>query len=505
MQVDTTAREDRAARRNSIGCSRRKVAGELDRAADSLRVLQSRDASLRGRATASDARRRSRPGSLASADTRALRAAAVAALALSRRASRRSTARARLLLGCSSRSRRCRRSCAAVATRERAAPRDDRTARGTVRALGAQRRRRSATRATVRRAYTSALGERLRLERRELHAAGALARALRRARRVRPTSRLDAERLLRELDEAAFGAGGAILERDAVERALRSVSRRGRRGAAASRAARCHARSCSLAALLAARASRLRALPADAAQRAFDARRARVRARTTSSPRASAFAARGSAEPRAPDAWANLGTAAWAAADTARAASRRGSARSASSRSPPDVRERVAARPGRMAVGIGRLRAAGVVAASIALAGDWRWCAAWLLATWLAVRADAHDGASALGAGRTRRHRRLLVARSAALDLDQRLAARDLDGASRATASLSSDPALGGERGHGDHRRGRARHSAARARGRACRSTSGRDGWIETSSSRSIAVASQIDGRRRRADSIRVR
>jgi hypothetical protein len=153
-----------------------------------------------------------------------------------------------------------------------------------------------------------------------------------------------------------------------------------------------------------------------------------------------AFTSVAHAEPWAPDAWANLGTAAWAVHDTAMAAV--GWQRALRLEpTAPDLRDRLQlAEPN----GFGSI---GFVAPVSAVVTFWvaaaAWCIAWLIAALLAFwrraphRLGIRRAAYAAGLGGV-----LLL--FAALDLDQRQAARNL-AVIRSTSRISSDPALGGE------------------------------------------------------------
>ena len=166
----------------------------------------------------------------------------------------------------------------------------------------------------VRRVYTLALAERLGLSPESFTRSGALARGLRR-RGVSTEVALDAERFLRQLDEAAFSSSG-VLAADSAARGkklyetvdaealpLSSIS-------GSTIAITCIA-------LLAVGVATAEARDVATARQAFDAGVAAY-ARHDFATARDAFAATVRAEPKAPDGWANLGTAAWAVADTAK-------------------------------------------------------------------------------------------------------------------------------------------------------------------------------------------
>jgi hypothetical protein len=154
----------------------------------------------------------------------------------------------------------------------------------------------------------------------------------------------------------------------------------------------------------------------------------------------SAFASAAHHEPWAPDSWANFGTAAWAAHDTASASA--GWQRAL--RLEPtasDLRDRLQlAEPN----GFGSIGYVAPLASGTAL---WIaaavWCAAWLCAAIVAFwRSAPHRiGIRRAAYGGTIVGVLILLA---ALDMDQRQAARDL-AVIRSTSRISSDPALGGE------------------------------------------------------------
>jgi hypothetical protein len=166
----------------------------------------------------------------------------------------------------------------------------------------------------VRRIYTMALGERLGLSPESFTRSGALARALRR-RGVSTDVALDAERFLRQLDEAAFSASGTLAADSAVranqlyetvdEEALPLSSISG-----SSIAIICLV-------LVAVGVATAEARDDSAARQSFDAGVAAYNRHDFATAR-DAFAATVRDEPKAPDGWANLGTAAWAVADTAK-------------------------------------------------------------------------------------------------------------------------------------------------------------------------------------------
>jgi hypothetical protein len=171
---------------------------------------------------------------------------------------------------------------------------------------------RSTESSTLRRAFTGALAERLGLEAESFTRPGALARALRR-RGVSTEVAANAERFLRVLDEAAFSPEGS-LPADASVRAqdlYRLVD------SEALTRADLHLGSTLGIAIVLMGAAVAHASNVDAARAEFDRGVAAYQRHEFAVAR-DAFARSLVMEPRSPDAWANLGTAAWAGADSAR-------------------------------------------------------------------------------------------------------------------------------------------------------------------------------------------
>ncbi|MDB4876001.1 MAG: Aerotolerance-related protein BatD [Gemmatimonadetes bacterium] len=316
----------------------------------------------------------------------------------------------------------------------------------------------------VRRTYTSALAERLGLQPESFTRPGALARALRR-RGVSTDVALDGERFLRELDEAAFSSSGSLAS-DAAERAAnlyRAVD------AEALPRTQIALPALSVVALLAIGVATAHAYDAAAAQRAFDRGVAAYQQHNFVAAR-EAFIGAVAADPGAPDAWADLGTASWAVADTARSVA----AWQHALRLEPlatDVRDRVElvhALPWTAAGYVPALPDAWVFDLAALL-----WCFAWGMAAYRAARrAPVRGGAVAALA---------VVAALVAIGgfaLSDRLSGRHL-AVMRRTASLSTDPELGGERG-ATAIIGEVVHVSGR-QGAWSRVTldDGRDGWLE--------------------------
>ncbi len=333
----------------------------------------------------------------------------------------------------------------------------------------------------VRRTYTGALAERLGLEPESFTRPGALMRALRR-RGVSTDVALESERFLRELDEAAFSATGT-LSSDASVRAARLYRAADQEALAR---AQLGLRALTVIGFLAIGVATAHAVELSAAQRQFDDGVRAYEHHDFVAAREQ-FLASVAADPRAPDAWANLGTASWAVSDTARTVA----AWQRALRIEPlasDVRERaelVHALP---------WTASGYV---LPIPASWLfdlaavvWCLTWTTAAYRALRRPTVGGRSVA----------TLAVVAALLGLGgfalaDRLSGRQL-AVVRHTGSLSSDPELGGERG------------ATAIVGEVVRVTGrqgawsrvvlddGRDGWMENAALLSLDTrdVSQISG-----------
>jgi hypothetical protein len=166
----------------------------------------------------------------------------------------------------------------------------------------------------VRRVFTFALAERLGLSPESFTRSGALARALRR-RGVSTEVALEAERFLRQLDEAAFSSSGTLAD-DSATRARKLYETVDAEALPLTSISGSHIASLCLL-LVAIGVSTAEARQESNARQAFDAGVAAY-ARHDFAAARTAFAATVRAEPKAPDGWANLGTSAWAVADTAK-------------------------------------------------------------------------------------------------------------------------------------------------------------------------------------------
>ena len=178
------------------------------------------------------------------------------------------------------------------------------------------RARRQPSSGELRRAFVRALADRLHVGATTLASNGALARAARRA-GVSAAVANEADALLTELDRAAFGASHERVK-DAAKRAwriFRDIDREARSRESLSSAIRGSVIGILLLVLV--QAGFAMQGDVDPARR-FDAGVVAYRAGRYSDA-AREFGAAATAEPRAPDAWMNYGTASWQAADTARA------------------------------------------------------------------------------------------------------------------------------------------------------------------------------------------
>jgi hypothetical protein len=165
----------------------------------------------------------------------------------------------------------------------------------------------------VRRVFTLALAERLGLSPESFTRSGALARALRR-RGVSTEVALEAERFLRQLDEAAFSASGTLAADSAARAKQLYQTVDSEALPSSSIGSGTIASLCLL--LVGVGFATAHARETVAARQSFDAGVAAYTRHDFVAAR-DAFNATVQAEPTAPDGWANLGTASWALADTA--------------------------------------------------------------------------------------------------------------------------------------------------------------------------------------------
>ncbi len=285
----------------------------------------------------------------------------------------------------------------------------------------------------LRRAFVAALTDRLALDADAVTRPGALLRALRRA-GVTTGTAAEAEALLRELDAAAFGAAGALAG-DAAARATDLVRRVDRealgRGELPLRV---------IALVLVAALGVgvvAQALEQDPAAEAFRNGVSAYEHHDYAAARA-AFAYVVTIQPRAADGWANLGTSAWAASDTAHAVY---GWRRALGMEPlaSDARERLALVHGIRVASPGYVPPVPLSLAALLLG-----------VCWIAACALVHPGVQqrVRGAGRWAAS---LVAASALVGLLMIAVGLRLNGhqvaVARANAVLSDDPALGADHG----------------------------------------------------------
>ncbi len=289
----------------------------------------------------------------------------------------------------------------------------------------------------VRRAFLASLAERLRVSVSAIADPRGLARHARRA-GTAPETAARASSLLEELDSAAFGtssdaARDLARRADAVYRAVDAESRRFR-DRPPGRTRRGKTLFGAFFALLLAAGAQAAVATDDALQYA---RGVEAYDRGAYASAASEFASVTERVPRAADAWANLGTAAYAAGDTGRAVAGWERALRLEPRA-HDVRERLdVAGPGTIA---GLASVPTISPAPIAIVAVAVWVAAWLALAWLLRRRRGGRGMAlaftAVGAS---------VALGAVVAVtDSRLAARDLVVGARETR-LRLLPALAAE------------------------------------------------------------
>ena len=316
----------------------------------------------------------------------------------------------------------------------------------------------------IRRAYAGALAERLRLDPESFTRPGALARALRR-RGVTNELAYESERFLRQLDEAAFSRKGKLVD-NAAQRAAKLFQSIDSEALPPSRIPM---RAVCVIGLLAIGVATANALNADAARQAFH-QGVEAYDRHDFVASREAFIEAVSEEPRAPDAWANLGTAAWAAADTARSvASWQHALRIEPFAS--DVRDRV-----ELAHALPWTSAGFVPALPPAWLFNFAalvWIAAWGSAAYRARRGAPFDGRRVVMAA--------VIAGVFALGgfaLRERFSGRDL-AVMRHTASLTNEPQLGSERGASAMVGEVVRVTGRQGAWSRVVLDDGRDGWLE--------------------------
>ena len=168
--------------------------------------------------------------------------------------------------------------------------------------------------ATVRRAYATALADRLGLTSETFSRPGAVARALRRA-GASPQLAVDSEEFMRQLDAGVFARHGRVPP-DACDRAVTLYTQTDAETLPAAEIRAAGMRGMAAFAVFGAVAIAVVAdSPASVFQRGIEAYRHHAYSAAEA-----AFGLAALAEIRSPDAWANYGTAAWASGDTAHAA-----------------------------------------------------------------------------------------------------------------------------------------------------------------------------------------
>lgn len=319
----------------------------------------------------------------------------------------------------------------------------------------------------IRRAFSGALAERLRLEPESFTRPGALARSMRR-RGVSTDLALEVESFLRRLDEAAFSESGALPS----EAARHAASLYAKVDDDALPRTQILARATLIVAgVLTIGAGTASAFDAVAARQAFDHGVSAYENHNFVTAR-EAFIAAVASDPAAPDAWADLGTASWAVADTARSVA----AWQRALRIEPlasDARERVElvhALPWNSAGYVPPLPASWVFDLAAVL-----WLIAWGNAAYRASRGRSLGGRTLVTLGVAAG-----VIAVGGFALAERLSGKHL-AVLRETASLSSDPGLGGERGATGIIGEVVRVSGRQGAWSRVVLDDGRDGWIETS------------------------
>ncbi|HEX4355752.1 MAG TPA: SH3 domain-containing protein [Polyangiales bacterium] len=293
---------------------------------------------------------------------------------------------------------------------------------------------------------------------------------------------LDAERFLREMDEASFAPGGT-LSPDAAARALSLYKTIDAEALARLPIA---VPTLCIIGLLAIGVATASAKQASPAQEAFDRGSAAYQKHEFVAAR-EAFGAAVVAEPRAPDAWADLGTASWAVADTARSVA----AWQRALRLEPlatDVRDRVElvhALTWTSAGYVPPIPAAVIFDLAAAL-----WCLAWIRATIRAVNQKRMGGRELASLATT-----AAIVVVIGFALADRLSGRHI-GVIRRTGSLNTEPRLGS-----DESATAIIGEVVRVRGQQGAWSrvvldDGRDGWIESAGLIGLDArdASEIEG-----------
>jgi hypothetical protein len=328
----------------------------------------------------------------------------------------------------------------------------------------------------LRRAFTAALGDRLGVSPETFSRTGALERVLRHA-GVPAGLAAETERFLRQLDEAAYAFGGALPD-GAGKRALELYARVDAEALLQWELAGA-TRPMLIALLMTALVGAAAAAAPETADELFDAGVRAYQAREYGSAQR-LFGSLARRESRAPDAWANYGTASWAARDTARAVT--GWQRAL--RLEPlasDVRARLDDLREETLTSAGFVAPITPTALAIALACCW-----W--ATWIAVATRARRR------GGSRRPALMFALATVAVALGtihqiERLGARDLV-VVHAPGPLVVSPALGADRAGSTEVGEVARVDGLHGVWSRVALDGGRHGWIE--SSRLISLAAPL-------------
>ncbi len=318
----------------------------------------------------------------------------------------------------------------------------------------------------IRRAYVNALAQRLHLSAGALATRSEFSRALRLAGVSTQTAEL-AVILLGELDAAAYGTRPAALSA-LLRRAQESYAAIDREARGSLAAAAGPPPTIALSLLVLVAATTALAATRQEAQQLFEQGTRQYQARSFAEAQAT-FAEITRSEPGAPDGWANFGTAAWAARDTAGAVvgwQRALRLEPLASDVRSHLRNVQSPRAGTFAW-VPPVPMSAVLIAMAAL-----WIGAWLIALFRSAGARRGRGlATGMVAG-------ALLLAAGAIVLDERLAARDL-AVVRGATTLRALPALGSE-GVLTLRSGEiARHVGRRGEWAFVELQSGREGWVE--------------------------
>jgi len=334
-----------------------------------------------------------------------------------------------------------------------------------------------ATPPTIRRAFGEALGARLGLSPTVFTRPGALARALRRSGVSREVAG-ECEALMRELDGAAYSRDGSL----AANAATRAANLYDRADAEALPREEIRLPLSLLGIVLVATSLAVgTAVAASTTMEVFDQGVAAY-SRQDYQTAQEAFREVASREPRAADAWANFGTASWAAGDTARAITGWQRALRLEPLA-PDVRDRVD-----LAHGLPITSAGFVPPVPLSVVGGFA------LALWI--------GGWAIAAVLARRERRLTspitaaiiagaIALIATFGLEEQLSGKHV-GVVRSTVQLLEEPVLGSDRGANALVGEVVRVKAVRGAWALILLDDGRDGWMASSNVIALDPAASV-------------